>query len=60
EGDYARAGAMLEEYGVMRPEIEAAVDRLETVPVDIRPRYEVRGLIPEWNAIAERLSENED
>ena len=59
EGDYARAGEILEEYGVMRPEIEAAVERLEDVPVDIRPRYEVRGLLPEWNAIAERLSENE-
>ena len=59
EGDYARAGEILEEYGIMRPEIEAAVERLEDVPVDIRPRYEVRSLLPEWNAIAERLSENE-
>ncbi len=55
EGDYERAGEILEEYGVMRPEIEDAVERLETVPVDIRPRYEVRSLLPEWNAIAERL-----
>ncbi|MDX1676128.1 MAG: hypothetical protein R3314_15140, partial [Longimicrobiales bacterium] len=59
EGDYERAGEMLETYGVMRPEIEAAVERLEDVPVDIRPRYEVRSLLPEWNAIAERLSGEE-
>ena len=60
EGDYERAGEILEQYGVMRPEIEAAVERLEDVPVDIRPRYEVRSLLPEWNAIAERLAGGDD
>ena len=59
-GDYHRAGEVLEQYGTMRPEIQAAVDRLEAVPVDIRPRYEVLHLLPEWNAIAERLSRGED
>ncbi len=56
EGDYERAGRLLEEYGQMRPEIEAAVARLTDVPVDIRPRYEVRELLPEWKQIAARLS----
>ena len=55
-GDYQRAGEVLDTYGVMRLEIEEAVARLEDVPVDIRPRYEVRDMLPEWNAIAERLS----
>jgi hypothetical protein len=57
EGDYDRAGEILEQYGVMRPEIEDAVARLENVPVDIRPRYEVRQLLPEWKAIADRLED---
>ena len=56
EGDYERAGRILQEYGVMRPEIEQAVSRLEDVPVDIRPQYEVRELLPEWQQVANRLS----
>jgi hypothetical protein len=55
EGDYERAGALLDGYGEMRPEIERAVARLEDVPVDIRPRYEVRAFLPEWGEIANRL-----
>ncbi len=57
EGDYDRAGEMLEQYGVMRPEIESAVSRLTDVPVDIRPEYAVRSLLPEWEAIAQRLED---
>ena len=56
EGDDARAGRLIEEYGRMRPEIQEAVARLTDVPVDIRPRYEVRELLPEWKQIAARLS----
>ena len=55
EGDYERAGEILERYGTMRPEIEQAVARLEDVPVDIRPQYEALQFVPEWSAIAERL-----
>lgn len=58
-GDYARAGEILDDYGTLRPEIEDAVARLGDVPVDIRPRFEVRELLPEWNAIADRLSGGE-
>lgn len=40
QGSYPAAGALLERYGTMRPEMRAALDRLEgTVPVDIRPQY---------------------
>ena len=55
EGSYERAGEILAEYGRMRPEIERAVARLGDVPVDIRPRYEVTDVLPEWNRLAERM-----
>ncbi|HUG41750.1 MAG TPA: hypothetical protein VMM12_14775 [Longimicrobiales bacterium] len=55
EGSYERAGEILAQYGRMRPEIERAVARLSEVPVDIRPRYEVLDVLPEWNRLAERL-----
>ena len=55
-GSYERAGEILETYGVMKPEIQAAVDRMTDVPVDIRPRYEVKQLLPEWREIANRLA----
>ncbi|HUE76996.1 MAG TPA: hypothetical protein VMM83_03565 [Longimicrobiales bacterium] len=54
-GSYERAGEILSRYGTMRPEIERAVARLGDVPVDIRPRYEVLRLLPEWNRIAARM-----
>jgi hypothetical protein len=57
-GSYERAGEILARYGTMRPEIERAIARLQDVPVDIRPRYEVLGLLPEWERIAARLSED--
>ncbi len=56
EGDYDRAGRLLDAYGHLTPEIEAAVQRIGDVPVDIRPVYEVKDLLPEWEAIAARLS----
>lgn len=41
-GDYEGAGQFLERYGTMSPEVREALDRLEgTVPVDLRPSYEV-------------------
>lgn len=43
EGSYEKAGAMLERYGKVRPEMQGALERLAgVVPVDIRPRYMVR------------------
>jgi hypothetical protein len=39
EGSYEGAKAMLEKYGVVRPEMQGALDRLKDVPVDIEPSY---------------------
>ena len=39
QGDYAAAGALLERYGSVSPDMRAALDRLDAVPVDIRPIY---------------------
>ena len=39
EGDYARACAMIARLGMIRPEMQHVLDRLEDVPVDIEPRF---------------------
>jgi hypothetical protein len=39
EGSYERAKAMLDTYGVIRPPMQKALDRLKSVPVDIQPSY---------------------
>ena len=39
EGSYAKAKALRDTYGVVRPEMQAALDRLKGVPVDIEPIY---------------------
>ncbi|MFB3853126.1 MAG: hypothetical protein ACE148_04800 [Vicinamibacterales bacterium] len=38
-GDYAAARDICDRLGVVRPEVQAAIDRLRDVPVDIRPRF---------------------
>jgi hypothetical protein len=38
-GDYARAKALLQKYVVIRPEVQAMLDKLTNVPVDIEPIY---------------------
>ncbi len=38
-GDYDGAKRLLERMVVLRPEVQAVLDRLEGVPVDIRPRF---------------------
>jgi hypothetical protein len=38
-GDYAAAKAMLEKMGVVRPPVQAVLDKLTNVPVDIAPRF---------------------
>jgi len=38
-GDYEGTGAFLDTYGVASPELVAAIERLDDVPVDIRPIY---------------------
>ncbi|MFL6256001.1 MAG: dipeptidyl-peptidase 3 family protein [Pyrinomonadaceae bacterium] len=39
EGSYEGAKAMLDKYGVVRPEMQGALDSLKDVPVDIEPSY---------------------
>ena len=39
EGDYAKAKALGERLGVVRPAVQRALDRLTAVPVDIEPRF---------------------
>ncbi|MBT8461544.1 MAG: peptidase [Gemmatimonadetes bacterium] len=48
-GDYDGAGAFVEKYGTISPEMQGALDRLaETVPVDIRPSYQVEEMMADW------------
>jgi hypothetical protein len=39
EGSEAKARALLERQGVVRPEVQRVLDRLRDVPVDIAPRF---------------------
>ncbi len=39
EGSYAKAKAMLDTLGTIRPQTKAVLDRLTAVPVDIAPRF---------------------
>lgn len=39
EGSYAKAKAMLDKYGVIRPPMQRALNRLRDVPVDIEPHF---------------------
>ena len=45
EGSYAKAKALRDTYGVVRPEMQAALDRLKGVPVDIEPVYPMAGKV---------------
>jgi hypothetical protein len=48
-GDRDGAGAFLERYGKMSPEMAAAIEHLDgVVPVDIRPSYAVKGMMGGW------------
>jgi hypothetical protein len=39
EGSYAKAKAMLDTLGVLRPEVKRVLDRLEQIPIDIEPKF---------------------
>jgi hypothetical protein len=39
EGSYDKAKAMIDKYGVIRPAMQKALDKLGSVPVDIEPRF---------------------
>jgi hypothetical protein len=38
-GDYARAQDLMKRYVVIRPDVQKALDRMKTVPNDIRPAF---------------------
>jgi hypothetical protein len=39
EGSYAKAKALIDRLGVVRPQVQKVLDRLANVPVDIEPRF---------------------
>jgi hypothetical protein len=39
EGDYAKAKALGDRLGIVRPPVQQALDRLQSIPVDIEPRF---------------------
>ena len=39
EGNYAKAKALIDRLGTIRPEVQKVLDRLGDVPVDIEPRF---------------------
>jgi hypothetical protein len=39
EGSYAKAKAMLDHYGVVRPTLKRVLESLDDIPVDIEPHY---------------------
>ena len=39
QGDYAAAKSLLDQLGVLRPSVAAALDKLRDIPVDIRPIF---------------------
>jgi hypothetical protein len=41
EGSYEKAKAMLDKYGVIRPEMKRLLDRMGNVPVDIEPIFQL-------------------
>lgn len=43
EGSYDKAKAMLDKYGVIRPPMQKALDRMGNVPVDIEPIFPLAG-----------------
>jgi hypothetical protein len=47
-GDYEGAGAFMARYGEVPDVLAAAIERLEAVPVDIRPSYAVTEMMAEW------------
>jgi hypothetical protein len=39
EGNYAKAKDLIDRLGVVRPPVQAVLDRLLKVPVDIEPKF---------------------
>ena len=47
EGDYAKAKALGERLGVVRPPVQRALDKLMSIPVDIEPRFTTAAQLPQ-------------
>ncbi len=47
-GDYDGTGEFMERYGQVPEILTAAIDRLDEVPVDIRPTYAVKRMMDSW------------
>jgi hypothetical protein len=45
EGDYAKAKALGERMGVVRPEVQKVLDKLASIPVDIEPQFKTADLL---------------
>ena len=43
EGSYEKAKALLDKYGVIRPEMKAVLDKLGNIPTDIAPTFPLVG-----------------
>ncbi|HMF98749.1 MAG TPA: hypothetical protein VKE96_30825, partial [Vicinamibacterales bacterium] len=39
EGDYEKAKSLGERLGIVRPRVQQALDKLQSIPVDIEPRF---------------------
>jgi hypothetical protein len=39
EGNYDKAKEMQTRLGIVRPEVQRALDQLKNVPIDIEPRF---------------------
>ncbi len=39
EGSYEKAKALLDRLGVVRPEVQKALDKMGHIPVDIEPKF---------------------
>jgi hypothetical protein len=52
EGSYDKAKSMLDKYGLIRPEMRGALDRLGRVPVDIEPRFTLAERVPAGRAVS--------
>ncbi len=46
EGSYAKAKALLDTYGVVKPAMQKALDRMKSIPVDIEPQYPLAPPVP--------------
>lgn len=45
EGDYEGAKNLLEKYAIESPEMKLLVDKLESIPVDIRPVFQIKSIL---------------